>query len=236
MESPPRKLPPKKDVLDAFLTTGSARIFLDPRRTGAIVPKWFAKQAELVLRVGYTLSPPIPDLTVTEEAVSCTLSFNRAPFWCKMPWNAVFAVVSDVDGRGVVWPEDVPIESQLLKPSREDARPARPKPKLASVSSPKEEDAPGSNPEKEPVAATKADSDAPKPLAAVPSLVSVSADKTAPSAVDASAPEAEAASSAPEADKPTEADKDENKDDDNKDDDGGKKRKRPLPPYLRVVK
>jgi len=127
MESPPRKLPPKKDVLDAFLGNGSARIFLDPRREGVIVPKWFANQAELVLRVGYTLNPPIPNLTVSDEAVSCTLSFNRSPVWCKMPWNAIFAVVSDVDGRGVVWPEDVPVESQLLKTSRA-------KPKLTSVS------------------------------------------------------------------------------------------------------
>ena len=88
MESPPRKLPPKKDVLEAFLANGSARVFLDPRRSGVIVPKWFLKQAELVLRVGHSLSPPIPDLLVTDEAVSCTLSFNRSPFWCKMPWNA----------------------------------------------------------------------------------------------------------------------------------------------------
>lgn len=230
MESPPRKLPPKKDVLDAFLTTGSARIFLDPRRTGALVPKWFAKQAELVLRVGYTLSPPIPDLTVTEEAVSCTLSFNRAPFWCKMPWNAVFAVVSDVDGRGVVWPEDVPIESQLLKPSREDARPARPRPKLASVSAPKEDDVSDESAEKEsPEQGPTVESPG---LPAVPSLVSVAADKTAPSAVDLPAPEA--ASS--EADKSADDKDEEKKDDENKDDDGGKKRKRPLPPYLRVVK
>lgn len=235
MESPPRKLPPKKDVLDAFLTTGSARIFLDPRRTGAIVPKWFAKQAELVLRVGYTLSPPIPDLMVTEEAVSCTLSFNRAPFWCKMPWNAVFAVVSDVDGRGVVWPEDVPIESQLLKPSREDARPARPKPKLASVSSPKDDSAEAAGGDKDAEEEKRSDSEAPSspsktPLAAVPALAATPAEKpTEPAGPAESSQEPERPASAPE-------ESEEKKDDESKDDDGGKKRKRPLPPYLRVVK
>jgi stringent starvation protein B len=118
MDAPTGKLPPKKEVLDSFLENGSARIFIDPRRAGAIVPQWFSKQPELVLRVGYTLSPPIPDLKVAEEAVSATLSFNRAPFFCKMPWSVIFAIVSDVSGRGVVWPEDVPIESQLLKPQR----------------------------------------------------------------------------------------------------------------------
>jgi len=126
MEQPPGKLPPKKDVLDSFLKNGSARLFIDPRREGAVVPAWFSKQPELVLRVGYSLSPPIPDLLVTAEAVSCTLSFNRSPFWCKMPWSVIFAVVSDVNGRGVVWPEDVPLESQLLKPQRTKPQLARP--------------------------------------------------------------------------------------------------------------
>lgn len=119
-------LPPKKDVLDELLARGSARIFLDPRRPGVVVPKSFANQAELVLRVGYSLKPAIVDLQVDDEAVSCTLSFNRTPCWCKLPWNAVFAVVSDVGSRGVIWPDDVPIESQLLKV-------APSKPKLASV-------------------------------------------------------------------------------------------------------
>jgi len=125
---PTRGLPPKKDVLDELLARGSARIFLDPRREGVVVPKSFSNQAELVLRVGYSLKPAIIDLLVTDESVSCTLSFNRTPCWCKLPWSAVFAVVSDVGSRGVVWPDDVPIESQLLKPSTS-------KPKLASVSS-----------------------------------------------------------------------------------------------------
>lgn len=123
METPTGPLPPKKEVLDNFLRNGSARIFIDPRRAGAMVPQWFAKRPELVLRVGYTLSPPIPDLVVSDEAVSCTLSFNRSPFWCKMPWSVVFAIVSDVNNRGVVWPEDVPVE--LRTPG--DLRAAGPK-------------------------------------------------------------------------------------------------------------
>ncbi len=122
----PSGLPLKKDVLDELLARGSARIFLDPRRPGVVVPKSFTNQAELVLRVGYSLKPAIVDLQVDDEGVSCTLSFNRTPCWCKLPWAAVFAVVSDVGSRGVVWPDDVPMESQLLKVTPS-------KPKLASA-------------------------------------------------------------------------------------------------------
>lgn len=129
MDVPPRKLPPKRDVVLALLAKSSVRLFLDPRREEVVVPKWFARQAELVLRVGYSLSPPIPDLEIGEKAVSCTLSFNRSPSWCELPFEAIYAVISDSDGRGVVWPEDVPIESQLLRGPRVP-REERPKPKI----------------------------------------------------------------------------------------------------------
>ncbi len=185
---PPGKLPPKRDVLDAFLGNGSARIFLDPRRDGVVVPAWYSKQPELILRVGYSINPPITDLVVTDDAVSCTLSFNRAPFWCKMPWSAVFAVVSDVDSRGVVWPDDVPLESQVPK----SAGPKGPRPKPKLVPSP---------------------ASAPEPLPPMPAPQKAPALRAKP-ALRREEPEKPAASSEAE----------------------GKKTKRQLPPYLRVVK
>ncbi|NUO51763.1 MAG: hypothetical protein HOV80_23165 [Polyangiaceae bacterium] len=132
MDVPPRKLPPKRDVVLALLAKSSVRLFLDPRREEVVVPKWFAKRPELVLRVGYSLSPPIPDLEISETAVSCTLSFNRSPSWCEIPFEAIYAVISDTDGRGVVWPEDVPIESELLRGPRAP-REERAKPKIVSA-------------------------------------------------------------------------------------------------------
>lgn len=135
MDVPPRKLPPKRDVVLALLAKSSVRLFLDPRREEVVVPKWFAKRPELVLRVGYSLSPPIPDLEISETAVSCTLSFNRSPSWCEIPFAAIYAVISDTDGRGVVWPEDVPIESELLRGPRAPREERPPKPKIASVPS-----------------------------------------------------------------------------------------------------
>jgi stringent starvation protein B len=122
-------------VVLALLAKSSVRLFLDPRREEVVVPKWFAKRPELVLRVGYSLSPPIPDLEISETAVSCTLSFNRSPSWCEIPFEAIYAVISDTDGRGVVWPEDVPIESELLRGPRAP-REERAKPKIVSAPPP----------------------------------------------------------------------------------------------------
>lgn len=128
MDGPPRKLPPKREVLLALLSEGGVYVHLDPRRPGVLVPKWFQNQAELILQLGLNMSIPIPDLEVDDEGVTCTLSFNRAPFWCKLPWNAIFALVSEKDRRGIVWPEDVPPESTLSRGSSPPtSKPARPK-------------------------------------------------------------------------------------------------------------
>ena len=102
-------LPPKKACATQLLSQTSLFIHLDPRASGVMVPAWFRKQPHLVLQVGLNMAVPIHDLRVEDEGISCTLSFNRAPFFCVMPWNAIFAL-SGEDGRGVIWPDEVPFE------------------------------------------------------------------------------------------------------------------------------
>jgi hypothetical protein len=84
---------------------------------------------------------PIPDLTIDEAGISCTLSFNRSPFWCRIPWHAIYALVGE-DGRGGVWPEDVPPEIQQQKPSNAGKGGAgaqkKPRPRLTSVATAKD--------------------------------------------------------------------------------------------------
>jgi hypothetical protein len=107
--SPTQPLPPKKDVALALLERSSVYVHLDPRQSDVVVPPWFKKKPQLVLQIGLNMAVPIPDLRLDDSGLSCTLSFNRAPFFCVVPWASVFAMVGD-DGRGMVWPEDVPAE------------------------------------------------------------------------------------------------------------------------------
>src|SRR5580700_5521494 len=102
-------LPPKKEVALALLERSSVHVHLDPRAPGVVVPAWFKKQPQLVLQIGLNMPTPIPDLRLDEEGMSCTLSFSRSPFFCVVPWRSVYAMVGD-DGRGMVWPDDVPPE------------------------------------------------------------------------------------------------------------------------------
>ena len=109
-EAPPTEpLPPKKEVGLALLERSSVYVHLDPRQDAVVVPAWFKKQPQLVLQVGMNMPVPIADFRFDDEGMRCTLSFNRTPFFCVVPWASVFAMVGE-DGRGMVWPDDVPAE------------------------------------------------------------------------------------------------------------------------------
>lgn len=237
----PPKLPPKKDVAIALLQGPSVFVHLDPRKDGVSVPQWFKKQFQLVLQVGMNMAVPIPDLDVGDEGISCTLSFNRSPFWCFMPWSAVYMLVGE-DGRGMIWPEDVPPELTIAqnKPKLQvvdNKKPAK-KPKLAAVV-----DAADAETDDVPAEAPEGDAGKPRPrLAAVPDEAPADdhapEGQTAASDVEEAPAETEqAAEPASEAEDGGTASEDEGEDGDGtdgdgKDGDGGRK----LPSYLRVIK
>ena len=99
---------------------------------------------------------PIRDLNLDDEGMTCTLSFNRSPFFCIVPWTSVYAVVGCDDGRGMIWPDDVPPEvaqqqaRAVETPERRDAPRGVPAPERAAAEAPK-----AKRPRKRPVSATQ---------------------------------------------------------------------------------
>jgi hypothetical protein len=61
---------------------------------------------------------------VDDDGMSCTLSFNRSPFFCIVPWTSVYAMVGE-DSRGMVWPADVPPEVERDSRAREAEQAAK---------------------------------------------------------------------------------------------------------------
>ena len=120
-------LPPKKEVALALLERSRVHIHLDPRKDGVTVPVGFRKQPQLVLEIGLNMPVPIPDLRLDDVGMSCTLSFSRTPFYCVVPWSSVFAMVGE-DGRGMVWPDDVPPEIATQAGARAPRSSRRPAP------------------------------------------------------------------------------------------------------------
>lgn len=111
----PYPLPPKKDVAQTLLGQGHLFVHIDPRRSEVVVPKWLTKQPQLILQVG--LDAP----TVDDDGIRATLTFRRVPFACTLPWSAVYALIGE-HGRGMIWPDDVPVE---VTPTAAKRRPAR---------------------------------------------------------------------------------------------------------------
>jgi stringent starvation protein B len=200
MTSP--ELPPKKDVMLALLERSSVFIHLDPRREDVRVPAWFKKQPQLVLQVGLNMAVRIPDLDVGDDAVSCTLSFSRSPFFCYMPWTAVFALVSE-DGKGMLWPNDIPPEVAAQQAERVQKDQARERIRPVAEVPPAEEAAAGAKAEPAKPAGTAKKRGAAKLRQEKAPVAEESRDRAA----------AETAGTSP-----------------------SRESKRPLPPYLRVVK
>ena len=114
----------------ALLEQASMYIHLDPRVGSVQVPPGFKNQPQLVLQVGLNMAVAIPDLHVDEQGLSCTLSFNRTPFFCMIPWPAVFALVGE-NGQAMVWAEDVPAE--VAAQAQAQKAPEKPRTHLRSV-------------------------------------------------------------------------------------------------------
>ncbi|HYP90059.1 MAG TPA: ClpXP protease specificity-enhancing factor SspB, partial [Polyangiaceae bacterium] len=107
------------------LEQATVLVHLDPRGEQVQVPAWFKRQPQLVLQIGLNMPKPIPDLNVDDDGISCTLSFSNAPHYCHLPWAAVYALIG-ASGRGMVWPDDVPKEvagQYVVTTPKEEAKP-----------------------------------------------------------------------------------------------------------------
>lgn len=210
--SSPTTLPAKKDVALALLEGSTVFVHLDPREGEVRVPQWFRNQPQLVLQIGLNMPVPILDLNVDDEAVSCTLSFSRSPFFCFIPWKAVYALVGE-DGRGMVWPDDVPPEVAAQAAAQMRPKEAEQRPHLRAVpddAAPAESAKPA--PKRRPAKKRTRKKAAPEAVQAV-SEASVPAAASRVGQRAAEKPSSPAASES-----------------------SGDKGKRKLPPYLRIVK
>ncbi|WP_156864963.1 ClpXP protease specificity-enhancing factor SspB [Pajaroellobacter abortibovis] len=117
-------LPPKKNVILALLELSTVFIHLDPRREGVAVPPWLKRQFNLVLQIGFHMPIPIPDLKIDEKGVHCTLSFQRSPFFCVLPWSSIYALVGGEGSPTMLWPEDIPPEVIAQARSYQEEQPA----------------------------------------------------------------------------------------------------------------
>ncbi len=104
MESPNAA---KKTLCNELLEIGMVMVVVDARRSGVLVPVHLLGDPKLRLNLSFQFGAP---LTIEDWGIRATLSFNKSPFDCILPWEAVYVVFSHIRNEPYVFPDDVPEE------------------------------------------------------------------------------------------------------------------------------
>jgi stringent starvation protein B len=96
-------------VFGRFIDRGKVMVTLDARRPGVTVPTHFAEESQLNLDFSERFG--LADFVYDERGVRASLSFNRQPFFCDVPWSSVYSLFSHAeDGERLTWPRSLPSE------------------------------------------------------------------------------------------------------------------------------
>jgi stringent starvation protein B len=107
--SPSDPLAPQKfAVFSRFVSKGKVMVTLDARRTGVTVPAHLANEPQLNLDFSERFG--LSDFVYDERGVRASLSFNRQPFFCDVPWASVYALFSHADNERLTWARSLPQE------------------------------------------------------------------------------------------------------------------------------
>ena len=80
----------------------------DLRRTGVSVPSTLAAEPQLNLDFSHRFG--LADFVYDERGVRASLSFNRQPYFCEVPWSAVYSLFSHADNERLTWARSLPPE------------------------------------------------------------------------------------------------------------------------------
>ena len=121
----------KKAVLEELLDLGMVLVAIDARVAGVDVPQHLGVDPQLRLNLSYRFGRP---MQVDAWGITADLTFGGVPHACRFPWDAIFLMVSHVNGEPYLFPDQVPHE--LLNQASGEfaaAGPARGRPKLSLV-------------------------------------------------------------------------------------------------------
>lgn len=114
--------PEKLRMFARLAERGMVMVTLDARPAAlARVPVKF--QSELQLNLNFSHRFGLPDFGYDDDGLRASLSFGGTPFFCDIPWTAVYGMTSHVDGERLLWPDSFPQELVNLLPAQARAAP-----------------------------------------------------------------------------------------------------------------
>jgi stringent starvation protein B len=152
----------KKQVLEELLELGMVLVAIDARVPAVDVPDHLGIDPQLRLNLSYRFGRP---MQVDAWGISADLTFGGVPHGCRFPWDAIFLIVSHVNGESYLFPDHVPREllnqaagEQAMMPADAPSVPTRPKLSLVREEEP---DLASEVPQQEGSGAAGEDADAP---------------------------------------------------------------------------
>ena len=97
----------KKELLDGLLAQGMVQITINAQLPEVIVPQWLKPDPQLRLNLSYRFGLA---MDINDWGVEPRLTFKGSYFDCKIPWPAIYLMVSHVDGKPYFFPNDIPDE------------------------------------------------------------------------------------------------------------------------------
>lgn len=98
----------KHAVFSRFAEQGKVMVTLDARRPGVSVPPSLASEPQLNLDFSHRFG--VADFAYDARGVRASLSFNRQPYFCEVPWSAVYSLLSHADNERLTWARSLPPE------------------------------------------------------------------------------------------------------------------------------
>lgn len=100
----------KKKAFEDLLQNGRVYLTLDTRVKGVKIPSEHQGKSALTIIFGLDMPTPLRDLAVDDNGIEVTLSLERSPHHCSIPWDAVWYLVPEGDKEGVLFEHSLPEE------------------------------------------------------------------------------------------------------------------------------
>lgn len=91
-----------------LLQFGTVMVFVDSRLRDVQVPLHLKEDYQLRLNFDYAYE--VDDFRVLPDRLEASLSFNQKNYFCVIPFNAVYLIVSHTVQHGVLFTQSVPVE------------------------------------------------------------------------------------------------------------------------------
>jgi stringent starvation protein B len=104
----PSRAEAKAKAFADLIDRGMVLLTLDARSFGVRVPKHLRDDPALHLNFSHKFF--LGDFSYDEHGVRASLGFSGQPFFCTIPWHAVWMMRSHVDGTVVLSADDMPAE------------------------------------------------------------------------------------------------------------------------------